>query len=127
MLRVTSLEQLGVAELSGKWTRPKAYENGHKKVLAFWFDIEGQIKQNSDFQSHFLMSKICQIFTFFFHWRIHKRKPNFLTFKAKKNQRPRIFLYTPSWNWGQAYSSLNSATLSCKLEVTLVNKHGKGF
>ena len=36
----------------------------------------------------------------------------FLTFKTKKNQPPKTFLYTPSWSWGQAYSSLNSAKLS---------------
>ena len=31
--RVTSLEQLRVAEFSGEYTRPKVYENGHKKFL----------------------------------------------------------------------------------------------
>ena len=44
----------------------------------------------------------------------------FLTLKIKKNQRPRNFLYTPSWSWGQPYSSLNSAKLSWKSEVTLM-------
>ena len=42
------------------------------------------------------------------------------TFKTKNNQRPRIFLCTPSWSWSQPYSSPNSAKLNCKLEVTLV-------
>ena len=31
--RVTSLEQLKLAEFSGEQTRPKVYVNGHKKVL----------------------------------------------------------------------------------------------
>ena len=39
--------------------------------------------------------------------------------KTKKNQTPRILLYTLSWSWGQAYSSLNSAKLSLLSEVTL--------
>ena len=40
MIRVTSLEQLSVAEFSGKQARPKAYENGLKNVLAIWLDLE---------------------------------------------------------------------------------------
>ena len=39
-----------------------------------------------------------------------------LTLKIK---RPRILVFTPSWSWGQPYSSLNSAKLSWKSEVTL--------
>ena len=31
--RVTSLEQLKLAEFRGEFSRPKAYENGNKKVL----------------------------------------------------------------------------------------------
>ena len=42
-----------------------------------------------------------------------------LIFKPKKNQKPIIFLYTPSYSWCQAYSSLNSAKLSLLSEVTL--------
>ena len=42
-----------------------------------------------------------------------------LTLKIKKNQRPRILLYTPNWHWGQPYSSMNSAKLSWKSEDTL--------
>ena len=34
-IRVTSLEQLSVAELSGEKARPKVYENGCKNVGAF--------------------------------------------------------------------------------------------
>ena len=33
LLRVTSLEQLSLAEFSGEKTRPKVNENGHKKVI----------------------------------------------------------------------------------------------
>ena len=44
-----------------------------------------------------------------------------LTLKIKKNQRPRILVYTPSWSLNQPYSSLNSAKLSWKSEVTLVH------
>ena len=43
------------------------------------------------------------------------------TFKNKKHQRPRKILYTPSWSWGQAYSSLNSAKLIQSSEATLTN------
>ena len=42
-----------------------------------WFSIESQILQNSDFQSHFSMSKIGQIFKKKNHWRIHKWEINF--------------------------------------------------
>ena len=31
-----------------------------------------------------------------------------------------FFLYIPGWSWGQVYSSLNSAKLSCSSEVTLI-------
>ena len=48
----------------------------------------------------------------------------FSTFNALKNARPRIFLYTPSWSWVYAYSSLNSAMLSCSTEVTLIPSTG---
>ena len=39
-LRVTSLEQLSVAEFSGEETN----ENGHKIFLAFWFDLVSNVK-----------------------------------------------------------------------------------
>ena len=32
-----------------------------------------------------------------------------------------MFLYTPSWSWGQAYSSLKSAKLSYLSGVTLLH------
>ena len=43
-VRVTSLEQLSVAEFSGESARPKAYENGLKNVLAIWLDLELKVK-----------------------------------------------------------------------------------
>ena len=43
-IRVTSLEQLSVPEFSGKWTRPKVYENCHKTVLAIWLDLVLKVK-----------------------------------------------------------------------------------
>ena len=42
--RVTTLEQLSVAEFSGEYTRPKVYENGHEYVLAIWLDLVLNIK-----------------------------------------------------------------------------------
>ena len=42
--RVTSLEQLSVAELSNECARPKVYENGLKNVLAIWLDLELKVK-----------------------------------------------------------------------------------
>ena len=69
MVRVTLLEQLSVVEFIGESTRPKVYDNGHKKVLGVWFGIEGQILQNSDIQSNFSMSKTSRIFMIFFSLR----------------------------------------------------------
>ena len=42
--RVTSLEQLSVAEFSGEYARPKVYENGLKNVLLIWLDLELKVK-----------------------------------------------------------------------------------
>ena len=42
--RVTSLEQLSVAEFSGELARLKVYEKGHKNVLAIWLDLVSTIK-----------------------------------------------------------------------------------
>jgi len=44
LTRVTSLEQLSVAEFSGEQASPKVYENGHKNVLAIWFDLVSNVK-----------------------------------------------------------------------------------
>ena len=62
---MTSLEQLSVAEFSGEYTKPKVYENGHKKVLGIWLDLVLKVKYSKIliFQSHFSMTKIRQIFT----------------------------------------------------------------
>ena len=43
-LRVTSLEQLSLAEFSGEQTRSKVYENSHKKVLGIWLDLILKVK-----------------------------------------------------------------------------------
>ena len=37
-IRVTSLEQLSLAEFSVEYARPKVYENGHKNVPRIWMD-----------------------------------------------------------------------------------------
>ena len=42
--RVTSLEQLSVAEFSGELAMPKVYENGLKNFLAIWLDSELKVK-----------------------------------------------------------------------------------
>ena len=41
---MTSLEQLSLAEFSGEQTRPKVYENGHKKLLGIWLDLVLKVK-----------------------------------------------------------------------------------
>ena len=45
--RVTSLEQLCVAELSGESARPKVYGNVLKKVLDIWFDLVLKVKYST--------------------------------------------------------------------------------
>ena len=42
--RVTSLEQLSLAEFSVEWARPKAYENGPEYVLGIWIDWDPKVK-----------------------------------------------------------------------------------
>ena len=37
--RVTTLEQMSVADFSGDKARPKVYKNGRKNVLAIWVDL----------------------------------------------------------------------------------------
>ena len=65
--RVTSLKHLSLAEFSGEQVRPKVYENGHKDILAIWFDLVSNVK----IWAHFLkikyvgtvkikITKICQ-------------------------------------------------------------------
>ena len=48
-LRVTSLEQLSVAELSGEKARPKVYENIHKNVPVVQFHLVLNVKTLADF------------------------------------------------------------------------------
>ena len=43
-IRVTSLEQLSVAEFSDEYAKPKAYENDHRKVLGIWFYVVLKVK-----------------------------------------------------------------------------------
>ena len=43
-IRVTSLEQLSVAEFNCEQARPKVYRNGHKNILAIWLDLVLDIK-----------------------------------------------------------------------------------
>ena len=42
--RLTSLEQLGVAEFSGEQARSKVYESSHRNVLSIWLDMVLNIK-----------------------------------------------------------------------------------
>ena len=42
--RVTSLEQLSVAEFSGEKARPKVYENCQKNVPMIWLDLVSIVK-----------------------------------------------------------------------------------
>ena len=46
-LRVTSLEQLSLAEFIGKLVRQKVDENGSKNVRGIWFDLEWQVKYST--------------------------------------------------------------------------------
>ena len=59
---MTSLKQLSLAEFSGE-TRPKIYENCHKKVLGIWYDLVLKVKCSKIL---IFMSKINRIFTTFF-------------------------------------------------------------
>ena len=61
--RVTSLEQLSVAEFRGEETKPKVYENGHKKVLGIWFDLVLKVKCSKIF----LCQKSAESLRFLFH------------------------------------------------------------
>ena len=47
----------------------------------------------------------------------------FLTFNPKKNRRPIIFLFIPSWSCSQANSSPDSSKLSLFSEVMLTGKY----
>ena len=45
--RVTSLEQLCLAEFRGDLVGPKVYENGHKNVPGIWIDLEWKVKYST--------------------------------------------------------------------------------
>ena len=47
VIRVTSLEQLSLAQFIGELVRPKVYENDHRNVLGIWIDLEWNIAQVS--------------------------------------------------------------------------------
>ena len=68
--RVTSLDQLSVAEFSGG-QRPKVNENGLKNVLGIWFDLVLVLKVNYStmliFKVIFLSQKAAESLQFFFH------------------------------------------------------------
>ena len=49
-IRVTSLEQLSVAEFSGESARPMVYEKCHKNVLPIWLDLVSNIKNWAHFE-----------------------------------------------------------------------------
>ena len=59
---MTSLEQLSLDEFSGEQTRPKVYENGHKKVLGIWLDLVLKVKYSEIliFKAIFLCQKLAK-------------------------------------------------------------------
>ena len=77
--RVTSLEQLSVAEFSVEKTRLKVYEYGHKKVLGIWLDLVLKVKYSKIliFKAIFLCQKSAKSLRFFF---IEEYKNGQLTF-----------------------------------------------
>ena len=42
--RVTSVEQLSLAEFSGEQATPKVYETDHKNVPGIWMDGDSKVK-----------------------------------------------------------------------------------
>ena len=46
-IRVTSLEQLSLAEFSSDWARINVYENGHKNVLGILIDLVLMVKYST--------------------------------------------------------------------------------
>ena len=67
--RVTSLEQLSIAEFIGELARPKVYENSHKKLLGVWFDLVMKIKYVAQFwfsKLFFYVKNPLNLYDFFF-------------------------------------------------------------
>ena len=64
MPRVTSLEQLSLAEFSGEYARSKVYENDHKNVLGIWLDLVSNVKYSTIliFKVIFLCQKLAESF-----------------------------------------------------------------
>ena len=62
--RVTSLEQLSLAEFRGDLVGPKVYENGHKNVPGIWIDLEWKVKYSTilGFKGIFLRQKSADCF-----------------------------------------------------------------
>ena len=66
-VRVTSLEQLSIAEFSSEST-PKVYENGHKRFyIGIWFDLVLKVKYSKIliFKGIFLCKKAAESLQFF--------------------------------------------------------------
>ena len=87
--RRTLLEQLSVADFSGEQTRPKVYENCHKKVLGIWFDLVFNVKYRKIliFEVIFLCQKSYNIIVYFLK---KKNQPNLYEFffiEEYKNRR----------------------------------------
>jgi len=46
-IRVTSLEQLSLAEFGGELVGPRVYEDDQKSVLGIWMDLEWKVKYST--------------------------------------------------------------------------------
>ena len=62
--RVSSLEQLSLAEFSGEYARSKGYENDHENVLGIWLDLVSNVKYSTIliFKVIFLCQKLAESF-----------------------------------------------------------------
>ena len=101
------------------------------KVTQFWFSkLFFYVKNRQNLSDFFSLKNIKKgaqhLLLAYFHnfdfkcALFSKSIPNFWLSKPKRTKSLE-FLYTPSWSWDQAYSSLNSAKLSYSSEVTLVH------
>ena len=79
--RVTSLEQLSLAEFSGELVRPKVYKNNHKSVLGIWMDLEWKVEYSTIlvFKVIFLCQKSARFFISFFIEEYKNRRTTFMT------------------------------------------------
>ena len=62
------------------------FENGYKNIFGLSAVLELKVENNSDFQSHFSMSKIVGIFLIFFSLKNPKMRPTFI-----------IGIFVPIW------------------------------